>query len=66
MQGMYADLEENRLLTGFEPPTTEWLLDRYNVALAQAMLYRASEMTIPNLSQHPNKIQAGVPVHQTL
>lgn len=46
IEGMYADLEEHRVLTGFEPPTVEWLLDRYNVALAQATLYRASEMTI--------------------
>ena len=55
MDGMYADLEENRLLTGFEPPTTEWLLDRYNVALAQAMLYRASEMTIRIYRNIPTK-----------
>ena len=55
MQGMYADLEENRLLTGFEPPTVEWLLDRYNVALAQAMLYRASEMTIRIYRNIPTK-----------
>ena len=55
MDGMYADLEENRLLTEFEPPTTEWLLDRYNVALAQAMLYRASEMTIRIYRNIPTK-----------
>ena len=55
MEGMYADLEENRLLTGFEPPTVEWLLDRYNVALAQAMLYRASEMTIQIYRNIPTK-----------
>ena len=54
-QGMYADLEENRRLTGFEPPTVEWLLDRYNVALAQAMLYRASEMTIRIYRNIPTK-----------
>ena len=55
MRGMYADLEENRLLTGFEPPTAEWLLDRYNVALAQAILYRASEMTIRIYRNIPTK-----------
>ncbi len=55
MDGMYADLDENRLLTGFEPPTAEWLLDRYNVALAQAMLYRASEMTIRIYRNIPTK-----------
>ena len=55
IDGMYADLEENRLLTEFEPPTAEWLLDRYNVALAQAMLYRASEMTIRIYRNIPTK-----------
>ena len=55
MKGMYADLEENHRLTGFEPPTAEWLLDRYNVALAQAMLYRASEMTIRIYRNIPTK-----------
>ena len=55
MAGMYADLEENRRLTAFDPPTIEWLLDRYNVALAQAMLYRASEMTIRIYRNIPTK-----------
>ena len=55
IDGMYADLEENRLLTRFEPTTVEWLLDRYNVALAQAMLYRASEMTIRIYRNIPTK-----------
>lgn len=53
--GMYADLEENRILTKFEPPTPQWLLERYNVALAQAMLYRASEMTIRIYRNIPTK-----------
>ena len=55
MEGMYADLEENRRLTAFDPPTVGWLLDRYNVALAQAMLYRASEMTIRIYRNIPTK-----------
>ena len=55
IDGMYADLEENRILTEFESPTAEWLLDRYNVALAQAMLYRASEMTIRIYRNIPTK-----------
>ena len=55
MEGMYADLEENRRLTAFDPPTVEWLLDRYNVALAQAMLYRATEMTIRIYRNIPTK-----------
>ncbi|HIE27696.1 TPA: DUF790 family protein [Candidatus Poribacteria bacterium] len=43
IKGMYADLKENHVMTEFDPPSSEWLLNRYNVALAQAMLYRASE-----------------------
>ena len=45
-RSMYADLEENHLLTKFDAPTPQWLLERYNVALAQGVLYRASEMIL--------------------
>lgn len=55
--GMYADLEENKVLTRFGSTgadedqgelsiSAEWLLHRYNLALAQALLYDASRMTI--------------------
>ena len=57
LRSMYADLEENRILTTLEPPTPLWLLNRYNVALAQAMLYRASEMTIRIYPNTPTKYQ---------
>lgn len=53
---LYADLEENRILTEIEsPPSPRWLLDRYNVALAQAMLYKASEMQIRIFKNIPTK-----------
>ena len=53
---MYADLEENRILTEIKSPSSpEWLLDRYNVALAQAMLYKASEMQIRIFRNIPTK-----------
>ncbi len=42
--GLYADLVENHRLSRFDPPTPHELLQRYNVALAQVMLYRCSEM----------------------
>jgi len=45
-EGMYADLKENHRLTAFEPPTPNWLLNRYNVALAQAMMYRCNRMRL--------------------
>lgn len=37
---LYADLPENHLLSRFEAPEPLALLHRYNLALAQAMLYR--------------------------
>jgi predicted nuclease of restriction endonuclease-like RecB superfamily len=43
---MYADLPEAHLLTSFEAPTPEGLLERYNLAQAQGVLYRASHVLI--------------------
>jgi len=40
----YADLKEAERLESFKPCTPGWLLSRYNVALAQAALLRASGM----------------------
>jgi len=48
---LYADLAENHRLSTFNPPTAHFLLNRYNVALCQAMLYRCKEM---RLSVHRN------------
>lgn len=43
---MYADLPQNHLLSTFEPPAPEWLLNRYNVALAQGILYKCIRMRL--------------------
>ena len=43
---LYADLPENQKLTLFEPVVPPELLDLYNVAQAQALLYRAVEMRL--------------------
>jgi len=43
---LYADLKDEQVLASFEHCTPQWLLDRYNVALAQGVLLRASEMII--------------------
>jgi predicted nuclease of restriction endonuclease-like RecB superfamily len=43
---LYADLPENQRLTQFEPITPAELLDLYNVAQAQALLYRSVEMRL--------------------
>jgi predicted nuclease of restriction endonuclease-like RecB superfamily len=44
--GLYGDLQENQVLTGFQPPPPEELLHRYNSALAQGILLRAREVKI--------------------
>ncbi len=44
--GLYADLQENRILTQFEAPTPEALLHRYNLSQVQGIFYRASEIQI--------------------
>src|ERR671938_585223 len=43
---LYADLPENQKLILFEPISPPDLLDLYNVAQAQALLYRAVEMRL--------------------
>jgi uncharacterized protein len=43
---LYADLPEAHVLTGFEAPTPEGLLQRYNLAQAQGVLYRASQVVL--------------------
>jgi uncharacterized protein len=45
-QGLYADLQENRILTRFEAPTPEALLHRYNLSQVQGIFYKASHMVM--------------------
>ncbi|MGC1394249.1 MAG: DUF790 family protein, partial [Coleofasciculaceae cyanobacterium] len=45
-QGLYADLQENRILTQFDDPAPEALLHRYNLSQMQGIFYRASQMTL--------------------
>ncbi|MGG6266151.1 DUF790 family protein [Leptolyngbya sp. AN03gr2] len=44
--GLYADLPENQILIGFEAPTPEGLIHRYNLSQVQGVFYRASHMVI--------------------
>ncbi|BAU10228.1 hypothetical protein LEP3755_07090 [Leptolyngbya sp. NIES-3755] len=44
--GLYADLPENQILIGFEAPTPEALIHRYNLSQVQGVFYRASHMVI--------------------
>jgi uncharacterized protein len=43
---LYADLPQAHVLTSFEAPTPEGLLERYNLAQAQGVLYRASQVVL--------------------
>lgn len=52
---MYADLAEHHILTRFDPPTPQWLLHRYNVALAQALLYRCVQMRLSVFRNIPSR-----------
>src|SRR5262249_54976013 len=43
---LYADLPEQQILTSFDEPTPEALVQRYNLSQAQGALYRASHVVI--------------------
>ncbi len=44
--GLYADLEENKILTEFDAPTPEALLHRYNLSQVQGIFYKATNIII--------------------
>ncbi|MCS6925738.1 MAG: DUF790 family protein [Candidatus Binatia bacterium] len=52
---LYADLSEHHILTRFDAPTPQWLLQRYNVALAQALLYRCVHMKLSVFRNIPSR-----------
>lgn len=56
--GLYADLKDEQVLTAFDPPQPRRLLERYNVALAQAVLLRATELTLRLRPQDPRSLRA--------
>ncbi|MEM7354886.1 MAG: DUF790 family protein, partial [Acidobacteriota bacterium] len=45
-RGLYADLKDEQILKDWKPCRPDWLLQRYNVALAQGVLYKAAELEI--------------------
>ncbi|MDJ0731762.1 MAG: DUF790 family protein [Crocosphaera sp.] len=45
-RGLYADLQENRILTNFEPPEPETLIHRYNLSQIQGIFYRSNYIVI--------------------
>lgn len=52
---LYADLEENQVLRRFEGLSGEELLERYNLAQAQGILYRASVLNVRLLGGPPHQ-----------
>lgn len=55
---LYADLKSEQVLTGWEPCEPAWLLNRYNVALAQGVLLRATALTLEIAGQDPRRYRA--------
>jgi len=45
-QGLYADLQENRILTEFDAPELDALLHRYNLSQTQGVFYKASDLVM--------------------
>lgn len=45
-KGLYADLQENRILAQFETPDSTTLIHRYNLSQVQGIFYRAVEIII--------------------
>jgi predicted nuclease of restriction endonuclease-like RecB superfamily len=54
-QGLYADLQENRILTQFDAPTPEALIHRYNLSQVQGIFYQASEIKINAYRNDPGE-----------
>lgn len=55
--GLYADLEERQVLQSFRELSAEDLLHRYNLALAQAVLYRAESMRVRMGAQDSKRLR---------
>ena len=54
---LYADLEDRQILAEFDSLEPLELLHRYNLALAQAVLYRARNMRIEFQTQDSNRLR---------
>jgi predicted nuclease of restriction endonuclease-like RecB superfamily len=54
-QGLFADLKSEQRLVAFKDITAERLLDRYNVALAQAVLLRSTKVQVLIRGERPQR-----------
>ena len=50
---LFADLKQNQVIREFKPVSAEHLLERYNTALAQAVLFRATSLRISIQAETP-------------
>jgi uncharacterized protein len=57
-RGLFADLKSEQRLVSFKDISPERLLQRYNVALAQAVLLRAVRLTVDVRKEPPQRIRA--------
>ncbi len=56
-EGMYADLDERQVLVDFDALEPEELVHRYNLALAQAVLFKALEMRVRIARPNPDRLR---------
>ena len=54
-QGLFADLKSEQRLVHFKDISAEHLLERYNVALAQAVLYRCTGLHVTIRNEPPQR-----------
>jgi predicted nuclease of restriction endonuclease-like RecB superfamily len=55
--GLFADLKDEQKVIKFDDTTAEWLVRRYNVALAQAVLLRCTEMEVKVWGETPARFR---------
>src|ERR1700733_9856938 len=56
-EGLFADLKTEQRLVAFKDLSAEHLLDRYNVALAQAVLLRATTVRVTIRGEPPRRFR---------
>jgi predicted nuclease of restriction endonuclease-like RecB superfamily len=56
-QGLYADLKDEQVLQGIPLPDPQTLLHRYNTALVQAILLKASRLTVELTDPDPKYVR---------
>lgn len=56
-RGLYADLKQEQVLSAMPLPKAEALLHRYNTALVQALLLKASHLVVELSQPHPKYVR---------